>query len=621
VFNFKGEAWTPLKIDAAGGATRESSPSIVAIARLKAGVRYSEAQAEVDTVMRRFAADYPRTNLGLGARLVEMRRLADQDGVGSISVILLCAVGFVLLLACANIAHLLLSRAISREREMSVRAALGAGRGRLVRQLLTESAVLSAAGSLAGLAIAAVTVAWLRASLPEVLIVTQPNVLDLGIDRTTLLYTAGLGTLSAVLFGAAPAVRAARSNLLASLKSGGHGTATPRHTRLRATLVVAEVTVSVVLLVGAGLLVRAVERLRHVDPGFNPESLLTMTVSLPEYRYGTADAQRTFFTSAVDHVQQVAGVRAAAFVNVLPFSTYDSSTRYVIGGQPVEQGREPSAKYRIVTPDYFSTLDIPISAGRSFDSRDTSSAQPVAIVNRTLARRAFGEVDPIGRQIRLGRANSANAQRTIVGIVGDVLHSELTRRPEPEIYVPITQAPSPMMFLAARTAGDPDRFTDAIRASLASVDPTQPAYHIKTMRELVDAALLPNTSAMAMMSLFAVLALLLSTVGIYGVTSYAVTQQTREFGVRLALGAAPWNVLGIVFRRGLALVGLGTVIGGTLAVGVGRLLSAVLPGVRGADFLTYGAVATVLLLVGAAACYVPARRATRLDPVEILRAD
>ena len=620
VFNFKGEAWTPLKIETAAG-TRESSPSIVAIARLKPGVSYREAQVELDIVMRRLETDHPRTNRGLGGRLLEMRRLGDEFGGGSLSFILLFAVGFVLLLACVNVANLLLSRAVSREREISVRAAIGAGRARLVRQLLTESALLSVAGALAGIGIAAVTLRWLRASLPELLVVTQPNVLDLGIDRATLFYTGGLATLSALLFGGAPAIRTANIDLLTSLKSGGHGTSTPRHQRMRATLMVAEVAMSVVLLAGAGLLVRAVGRLRHINPGFNPESVLTMTISLPEYRYGDAAAQRTFFTAALEGVQRLAGVRDAAFVNVLPFSTYDGGTRYVTSAQDVEVGREPTAAYRVITPEYFTTLEIPIMIGRRFDSRDGESGQPVAIVNQALARRAFGNVDPIGRQLRPGRADSTKPWRTIVGVVGDVLHSELTKRPDPEIYVPFRQAPVPMMFLAARTVGDPDRMVDPVRAALASVDPSQPVYHIKSMRALVDAALLPDTNAMAMMTLFAALALVLAGVGIYGVTSYGVTQQAREFGVRLALGAAPVDMLIMVIRRGLTLVGVGTAIGATAAVGVGRVLAAVVPGVNSADAPTYVTVCAILVAVGAAACYVPARRAMRLDPMEILRAE
>jgi putative ABC transport system permease protein len=572
--------------------------------------------------MRRLEAEYPRTNRALGARVIEMRRLGDEAGGASTSFVLLFAVAFVLLLACANVANLLLSRAVSREREMAVRAALGAGRARIVRQLLIESLLLSAGGALAGLGVATLTLDRIRASLPELLLTTQPNVLELGINRAVLLYTGGLAIVSALLFGAAPALRAARVDLFSGLRFGVSAGTAPRHQRLRAALMVAEVAISVVLLVGAGLLMRAVGHLRSVDVGFNPDSVMTMAVSLPEYRYGTADAQRRFFEAASDAVRRVGGVESAAFVNALPFSTYDRSTRYTAVGQPVEAGREPSAGFRVVTSDYFATLRVPLVEGRAFDSRDSAGSQPVAIVNRTLARRVFGAGGAVGRQLLLQRRGAPASALTIVGIVGDVLHSELTARPEPEIYLPMAQAPTDMMFLAVRTAGgSPTAFTDAIRSALASVDPAQPVYHVKTMRDLVDAALLPNTTAMGMIALFAALALLLASIGIYGVTSYAVSQQAREFGVRLALGAAPSTVLVEVIRRGLTLVGIGAAIGGAAAIGGGRVLAAVLPGVDASDVLVYAGAAGVLVLVGFAACYVPARRAMRLDPIQILRAE
>ncbi len=620
VFNFKGEAWTPLKVDVDAGVPRAASPSIVAIARLKLGVPYSRAQAELDAIMRRLETDNPRTNRGLGAHVIEMRRLGAEN-IGPIAAILMSAVGFVLLLACANVANLLLARAVARERELSVRVALGAGRARLVRQLLTESCLLAAAGAAVGVLLAFWALRALRASLPELLMTTAPNVMDLGVDRATLAFTSALAFLSALLFGAAPALRTTRADLSGSLKTGGHGTAAPRHQRFRAALIVGEVAISLVLLVAACLLVRTFTGLRRVDPGFNADSVLTLTVSLPEYRYADARAQQRFFEQALDKVSAVAGVRSTAFVNVLPFSTYNRGGRYVVDGQAVEAGREPASAYRVVTGAYFHTLEIPIVAGRAFDARDRETTQMVAIVNRALAARAFGDADPIGRRLRLGRRDSTSPWLTIVGVAGNVLHSEMRGRPDPEIYVPMAQAPAPMMMLAARTAGDPDGLRDAVRGAIATVDPTQPVYHVKTLRALIDEALISSAAAMSMMMLFGALALLLATVGIYGVVSYAVSQQTREFGVRLALGAAPGDVLRLVLRRGLSLILLGTAIGAAGALGAARMLSGVLYGVTFADAPSYAAGAAVLILVGAAACYIPARRAMRLDPVAILRAE
>jgi putative ABC transport system permease protein len=620
VFNFKGDAWAPLKVEIEAGVPRAASPSIVAIARLKPDVGYSQAQAELDAIMRRLEADNPATNHGLGVRAIEMRRLGAET-IGPVTWIVMAAVAFVLLLACANVANLLLARAVARERELSMRAALGAARGRLVRQLLTESALLSASGAAVGIAIAFGTLRALRASLPELAITTAPNILDLGVDTLTLAYTGALGIVSALIFGIAPALRAARTDLSASLKAGAHGTAAPPHQWFRAALIVGEVAVSLVLVVAAGLLVRTFAGLHRVDPGFNSESVLTLTISLPEYRYAERDQQRRFFEEALGRVATLAGVRSAAFVNVLPFSTYNRGGRYMIEGQAPESGREPVADYRIASPDYFRTLEIPVDTGRAFDARDREGTQPVVIVNRVLARREFGNADPVGRHLRVGRRDSSAPWRTIVGVVGNVLHSEVKGHPEPEMYVPLAQAPSDMMMLAVRTAGDPDGMRDAVRSAIAAVDPTQPVYNVKTLRALLDAALMTQATAMSMMTVFGVLALLLATIGIYGVVSYAVSQQTRELGVRLALGASPGDVLRLVLRRGLSLILLGTVIGGAGALGASRLLSDALYGVTPSDAPTYAAGATLLILVGAAACYLPARRAMRLDPVVILRAE
>ena len=621
VFNFKGEAWSPMKGTPDALARRAGSPSVVAIARLKPDVTYERAQAEIATVMRRLEADHPESNRGLGAALVEMRRLGEVFQPVPISLIALGAVAVVLLLACANVANLLLARAVARERELAVRAALGAGRARLVRQLLTESALLAAAGSALGLGLAFWALRVLRGSLPELLLVTQPNVLELGIDRLTISFTLGVAAVSALLFGSVPAFKAARAHTSDSLKAGGHGAGSP-HRRLRAALVIAEVALSLVLLVAAGLLVRTFSRLQHVDAGFNPDRVLTLTVTIPEYRYKDADAQSRFFIDAIDAIARVPGVRTAGFVNVLPFSTYNRGTRYIVEDAVApEPGKEPASDYRIVTDRYFAALEIPIVEGRSFDSRDRSSTQRVAIINRTLARRAFEASSPIGRRLRVGRALSRTPWLTVVGVVGDVRHSEVAGRPEPELYVPVSQAPTEMMMLAAKTIGNPEDLAEGIQRAIAGIDPLQPVYHVKPMRRLVDEALLPQASAMSMMTVFAILAFLLATIGIYGVISYIVSQQTREFGVRLALGASPWDVMRLVLRRGLTLLATGTAIGAAGAIGVSQLLSGILYGVTATDWPTYAAVAAGLLAVGAVACYIPARRATRLDPAVVLRAD
>jgi putative ABC transport system permease protein len=553
-----------------------------------------------------------------------MRRLGDEinERGAPPTVVAMAAVGFVLLLACANVANLLLARAVSRERELAVRAALGAGRGRLVRQLLTESLLLAAAGCGLGLVFAGWALRVLRTSLPELLIATMPNVMELGVDRATLAFSAALAVVCTAFFGAGPAIRMVRTDLQASLKSGGQGTPAPRHQRMRAALMVGEVAISLILLVAAGLLVRTFNGLQHVDTGFNPNRVLTMMTSLPDYRYADAPAQRRFFEAALERIARVPGVTSAAFVNTLPFSTYNDSTRYVVEeGTPPEPGREPATDSRLITADYFKTLEIPVVAGRPFDGRDRDTTARVAIVNRTLARQAFGGSDPIGKRIHLGRRDSGSPWLTIVGVVGDVRHSEVTGPSSPEIYRLLAQDPQAMMMLAVRVSGDEHALTDHVRAAIAAVDPTQPVYHVKTLKRLVGDALLPSAAAMSMMTFFGVLALLLATIGIYGVISYAVSQQTREFGLRLALGASPGDVLQLVFRRALSLVLAGTALGVLGALAVTRLLGGILYGVTPADVTTYLTVASGLILVGGLACFLPALRAMRVDPVVVLRTD
>jgi len=618
VFNFKGDLWSPLKADRVAAAPLTS---VVAVGRLQSGVSYAKAQAEVDTILRRIEATSPERHRGLSGHVVEMRALS-RDIVMPITIVLVAAVGFVLLLACANVANLVLSRSVTRERELAVRAALGASRGRLVRQMLTESLLLAGAGTSLALLFALGTLRALRTSLPELLVVTQPNVLELGVDWATLACSAALAVLSAVLCGIAPAFRTARTSLPASLKQGAYGTGGRGQQRMRSALMVGQVAMALVLLVAAGLLVRTFHRLQQVDVGFNPDHVLTMTVTLPDYRYGDAAGRRRFFTETVEAVTRVPGVRSAGFVNVLPFSTYDRGTRYLVEGAPLpERGREAETDLRVVTPGYLSAMEVPLLRGRGFDEHDREPSGRAAIVNGVFARQAFGAGDPVGRRVRLGRADSASPWLTVVGVIGDVRHTAIQTAPEAEIYVPLGQEDVSMMMLAARTSGDPSSLTESVKAAIATVDPAQPVYHVKTLSRLVDDALLTNGMVMTTMTVFAGLALLLAAVGIYGVVSYGVGQQMREFGIRRALGATPADVRGLVMRRGGALVVTGIAIGLAGALGLTRLMQALLFGVTAGDVPTYTAVGLLLFLVGAVACYLPARRAMRADPAATLRAE
>ncbi len=621
VFNFKGDLWAPMQVDASAPlADRDSSGSVVVVARVRNGIAYATAQAEVDTIMRRLEADHPQTNRGTGARLIELGKLDDEEA-GPAVWILLATVGAVLLLACANVANLLLARGVARQRELAVRAALGAGRPRVIRQLLVESLLLGLGGAVGGASIAVGLLRILRGAMPEMIETTLPNLDALGLDGTTLGFTIALCLLTTLLFGVVPAWRASQSTATDSLRGStglGGGTGTRR---LRTALVVLEVTLSTMLLVTAGLLVQSYQRQQRLDPGFNPHGVLTMTIALPDYRYGEPDAQRRFFEQAVDRIARVPGVQSAGFVNVLPFSTYNRGGHFVVEGRPApEPGREPSADFRTVTPDYLRTMQIRIVGGRALDATDRAASRRVALVNERLARQIFPGEDPTIHHLRVGSGPSAISV-AIVGVVANVQHEQLTGRPSPEIYFPQAQAPADMMMLAARIQGDPEPLSKAIRAQIAVIDPGQPVFHVKTLDQLVgDSLILPNASA-AMMSLFGVLAVILAAVGIYGVVAYAVGQQTREIGVRIALGARPGDVAALVLRSGLAPVGFGIVLGIVGALGASSLIASALYGVRPMDPPTYVIASVVLVAVGALACALPAWRASRVEPMQALRVD
>ena len=526
-----------------------------------------------------------------------------------------------LLLACANVANLLLARGVARQRELAVRAALGAGRARVIRQLLVESLLLALGGAMLGAAIAVGALRILHSAMPEMIVTTLPNLDALGLDAATLGFTIALCFATTLLFGVVPAWRAARTMVTDSLRSSsGLGGAIGTR-RLRTALVVLEVALSTVLLVTAALLVQSYQRQQRLDPGFNPQSVLTMTIALPDYRYAEPDAQRRFFAEAAERVARVPGVRSAGFVNVLPFSTYNRGVNFVVEGRPApEPGREPHADLRIVTPDYLRAMQIRVVRGRALDASDRQDTRMVALVNEKLARQLFPGDDPTLHHVRIGSGTSATSF-AIVGVVADVQHEQLTGKPSAEIYFSQAQWPVDMMMLAARVQGDADQLTREIRAQIAAIDPGQPVFHVKTLQRLVDDSLILPTTSAAMMSLFSVLAVILAAVGIYGVVAYAVGQQTREIGVRVALGARPGDVARLVLRSGLAPVVIGILLGIAGALGASRLIGNVLYGVTPADPPTYFASGIVLVAVGVLACAAPAWRASRVEPMQALRID
>jgi putative ABC transport system permease protein len=605
--------WTPLAFKPAETAYRTRRQFSV-IGRLAPGATVAQADAELDGIARGLAAQYPDSHRGWSASVVP----AHQVVVGSSRrplLVLLGAVGFVLLIACANVGSLLLARANARQREIAVRVALGASRGRLLRQLLVESLLLATAGGGLGALLAVWSEELLAALLPE----HWPRFGSLGVNATVLGFTAALALATTLAAGLAPALEACRAPLGASLKTeGGRATATAGQRRLRRLLVVSEVALAVVLLVGAGLMVRTLYRLQRVDPGFDPERLLAATLYLPDNRYPRDPQQTAFFSDLLGRVRSLPGVVAAGAVTTLPMSRVGIDHDVPVGvvGRVLSDDQGPQADLRIASPGYFGALGVPLLRGRDFTEADREQAPLVAIVNRTFADRLLPGEDPVGQQVRWGRSGRVVQ---IVGVVGAVRHRGLADRPRPELYVPYRQLQYGSMTLVVRTAGDPAAVAAALKDQVYALDPGQPLTALATMNTLLADSVAGRRSQMLLLGAFAALALALAAVGIYGVVSHAVGQRTREIGIRIALGARAWDVLRLVLHDGLGLVSLGLGLGLAAALGLAGALDDLLFDVSPRDPLTLAAVAALLLGVALAACGLPARRASRVDPVRALR--
>jgi putative ABC transport system permease protein len=532
--------------------------------------------------------------------------------------VLLGAVGFVLLIACANVANLLLARAASRQKEMAIRVAMGASRFRLVRQMLTESMMLSLAGGVLGLLLAMWGVDTLVALSPE----NIPRVQEIGLDTRVLGFTLLISVLTGVIFGLAPAFQASRAGFNEALKEGGKGGAgVSSGKRMRSALVVAEVALSLVLLIGAGLFIRSFTRLLTVDPGFNPENVLTMELSLPRARYPERQKAALFYQQVLQRVNTLPGVQAAAATTILPLSGSNSDSSFVIEGRiPRDAGEIPDEELRIITPDYFRALGVPLIRGRFFAETDEEKAPQVAIINQALARKYFQGEDPLGKRITFDdpRSNDA-AWVTIIGVVGDVKHRGLNVQPKPEYYLPNLQRPQRSMILAVRTSADPRSVTASVRKEILAVDPDQPVSNIRTMNDVISTSVAAQRLSTTMLGIFAGIALVLAAVGIYGVMSYAVTQRTHEIGIRMALGAQRRDVLRMIIKEGMTLAILGVGIGLVASFALTRVMSSLLYDVSVTDPLTFIGLSLLLSVVALLACGIPARRATRVDPMVALR--
>ncbi len=581
------------------------------VGRVKRGVTLGQAQAEMTTIARRLEQQYPDSNRGSTVSLVPLQ----EQMVGSFRPALLMlwgAVTLVLLIGCANVAHLLLARAVSRQREFAIRVALGAGRSRLIGQLLTESAILAGAGGLLGLVLSTGGLRLLMAGGARFV----PRIEGVHIDGRVFVFTSVVSLLTALIFGLVPAFRASRLDLAAAARQSGWETPSGGSYRLRSILVVSELALSVMLLIGAGLLIQSLWRLGNVDRGFVGKDVLAMRISLPESQYGTFTQRAAQYQRMLDRIGALPGVTGAAATNDLPFSGSRTSTSFDIEGIPPSPGESRQSDYRTVSSDYFRVMQIPLIKGRAFEEADNRRETPgVLIINETLLNRYWPHADPLGQTLAV---NGKSYQ--IVGVAGNVKHDNLAATSAPEIYVPQYQGNTPpWTFLAIRSETALESLIPAVRNAVREVSPAEPLYDVRTMQERVETSIAPQRFTALVLATFAGFALLLATIGIYGVVAFSVEQRRREVGVRMALGARPGDVLRMVVRQGLLLGIVGVVFGVAGALAVERVLSSMLYGTRSGDPGTFLAVSVLFIAITSLASYIPARRAALLDPMVALR--
>jgi putative ABC transport system permease protein len=600
------EIWRPMRLNPANPS--RNSAVFHTFGRLRAGVTIEQARARLDALATHLQQTYPESDTGKGINPVPLQ----EQRVGSLRPSLLMlqgAVAFVLLIACVNIANLLLSRAAGRSGEIAVRRALGADRARIVRQLLTESVLLALCGGVTGAILGTWGVSALRRLAPD----GTPRIDEIAVDGRVFAFTAALALVTGIVFGLVPAAHAVRDRFSTALKQGGRGHASDGGGRIRRTLIVAEFALALVLLVGGGLLLRTFLALQRVDLGFNPSHVLTGFVLPPPAQYRTNDARLAFYESLRARIESLPGVRHAALSSVVPL-TGDSDTDFLIEGRPAPSRSADAfiTWYRIVSANYFAAMDIPVRRGRLFQDRE---AEPVVVVNETMAKRYFPTEDAIGRRIRIGDTPWA----TIVGIVGDVQMRGARKSNVVETYIPYWQNPEPGINIVLKTTNEPRALVEPMRRAVKDVDPGIAVATVATMDELVAQSIGSPRFYALLVAVFAALALVLAAVGIYGVMSYAVAQRRQEIGVRLALGAAPSQIFSLVVGETLKLAAVGLVLGGAGAVLVGRQLGDMLFGIPGTDPVTFAGTALLLVGVALVATWVPARRATRIDPMVALR--
>ena len=611
-----GELWMPSAFGVPTNSIRPNtdprpirdSTYLDVYARLKPGVRLQQARIEMDAIARRLENQYPNDDRDTGVRVVPLQEEI-VGGIRPVLLVLLAAVGLLLLIGCANVANLLLARAATRAPEIAIRAAIGASRYRLIRQLLTESVVLALVGGALGALLAAWAIPVLMTLAPPVL----HSFKQIGLNPHVLAFSLAISLLTSVLFGLAPAITSSSASPADSLKQGARGSTgggTPR----RVFLVVMEVGLSLTLLIGTGLMIKTFANVTSVDPGFNPERLLIFNISAP----ASADVGQKvqFYLQVLQRLTSVPGVERAAAVSRLPFSGGNSSRSFNRAGSPEQE----QADIRIATPDYFQTMAVPLLRGRNFNEHDTKDSLSVAIINEAAAKAIFGRLDPIGQYIQ--NFGPKNETLQIVGVVGNVRHLALEIAPRPEIYQPLGQEMWPNLFIAVRTAGlNSLALLPAAQQAVWSVNKSVPLGSPRTMADFIAQTLVQKKFTVLLLSIFSGTALVLATIGLYGVLSYSVAQRTRELGVRIALGAQRGDVLRLILRQGMLVVAMGIAFGIVMSLGATRLMTALLYGVSATDPLTFLSLSVLMLLIAFFACVIPARRATLVDPIKALRAE
>ena len=610
--------WSPLPLDRYE-TRREMNGPLMVVARLEPGTTMVEAQAELDTIMQRLEQEYPKENNERGANVIPLRKslLFFYDMLQLTFGMIFLAVGFVLLIVCANVGNLLLARATGRNREIAVRTALGGGRGRLIRQLLTESAVMAFIGGVLG----AIAAYWLVQ-------LTGPNIPEdlyrvgaIAVDGRALIFTIAMSLVASLLFGLAPALQTTKPNLNETLKEGDRGgSGGLKHRRLRNALVVFEVAMAMILLACSTLMVQSFLRLQSVEAGFNADNVLTMETILSPTKYTSDQETNTFYEQVLERVRALPSVRQAAEVYPLPLNFESMSQSFTIEGrEPTQPGEKLGANNFWVTKDYFQTMEIPVVRGRDFSQQDNDQAAPVVVINQQTAERFWPNEDPIGARVRLDPGTEDERLATVIGVVGNSKHFLMNEETAALIYLPQLQDTTRRRFIVVKTAGDPLSLVDSVREAVWAVDPILPITTIRSMKQVVGESLGPWAGGTAVIGMLGLGALILAAMGIYGVISYSVGQRTHEVGIRVALGAQSGNILKLIMKQSLQLAAIGVGIGLVAAFALSRLIQSLLFGVGTLDPITFIGTPLLLGFIALLASYIPALRATRVDPITALR--